>query len=138
MVVSLLAWLLLITAIALVFIIVVQDPKGGSTGMFGGGGGNSVFGSTGAPTLLTSMTKWLAITFALLSVGLTWAIRQERGQGSGSVIENAQIPAAPVNAPATAPVAPAAADSAAPTTAPAAAPAATAPAAAAPAAPAKK
>lgn len=108
--VTVLAWLQLLVAITLVFLIAIQDSKGGSSGMFGGGGGgNSLFGSTGAPNIMNTATKWLGGIFAILCFAFTIAIRNERGLNTGSVVESqsaagssATVPAIP-NATGTAP-----------------------------------
>src|SRR5690606_30139979 len=65
-------------AVALVLVILVQDPKGGSAGLFGGGGGsNSIFGATGTPTLLSKLTRYLGIAFAATCIGLSLESCQE-------------------------------------------------------------
>lgn len=79
-------------AIGLVLFVLLQDPKGGAAGVFGGGGGgsNSLFGATGAGNFLTSTTKWLAILFAITCIALTY-MTSHRG---GSVMD-AALPAQP-------------------------------------------
>lgn len=71
---TLVAVIHVLIALGLVLFVLLQDPKGGAAGVFGGGGGgsNSLFGATGAGNFLTSTTKWLAIFFAVTCVGLTY------------------------------------------------------------------
>ncbi len=63
----------MLVALALIAIILIQDPKGGSVGMFSGGagGGNSLLGATGAPSFLAKVTRYLGVMFAVTSIGLT-------------------------------------------------------------------
>ena len=57
----------------IVLFILLQDPKGGVLGVLGGGGGSkSLFGSGGASSFLITVTKWLAITFVITSVALSY------------------------------------------------------------------
>lgn len=96
--ISVLAILQLLVAIALIGIILIQDPKGGSAGMFGGGGANSVFGATGAPTFLTTLTKWLAAIFAVNCILIALVLKQGT---SGSVTDKLSADA-PITPPAAA------------------------------------
>ncbi len=92
-----------IFCVLLILIVLLQDPKNaGSGGVFGGGGANSVLGSTGAVTFLTKLTQWSAITFGVTCILLSLMSRPD----SGSVLDSAPSPAAPVNG--AAPVVPAA------------------------------
>jgi len=92
-----------IFCILLILIVLLQDPKSsGGGGVFGGGGANSVLGSTGAVTFLTKLTQWSAVIFGVTCILLSLMSRPE----SGSVLDAAPSPAAPVNG--TAPVVPSA------------------------------
>lgn len=63
----------LVIGISLVLFVLLQDPKGGAMGVFSGGSSaNSFFGASGASNFLTATTKWLAILFAVSSLGLTY------------------------------------------------------------------
>jgi preprotein translocase subunit SecG len=74
-------------AVALILVILVQDPKGGSAGLFGGGGGsNSIFGATGTPTLLSKFTRYLGVAFAVTCIGLSLNSCQQ-----GSVTDRALL-----------------------------------------------
>jgi preprotein translocase subunit SecG len=63
----------IISAIALIFVILIQDDQGdGIGGLFGGGGGSSTpFGSRSG-NILTKFTSILATVFILCSFGLAW------------------------------------------------------------------
>jgi preprotein translocase subunit SecG len=68
----------LFTALMLILFVMLQDPKGG--GAFGIGGSaatQSIFGNTGAANFLTITTKWLAIVFAVTSIGLSFLSRDQ-------------------------------------------------------------
>ncbi|MDP8228336.1 MAG: preprotein translocase subunit SecG [Candidatus Electryoneaceae bacterium] len=62
---------LLISAV-LVFVILQQAPKGGglSGSMFGGGGGgaSTLFGARSAASMLSNITKYLAVAFLAISL----------------------------------------------------------------------
>lgn len=83
----------LLVAVVLILFVLLQDPKGGGAmGVFGGGSSStSVFGSTGAGNVLTSVTKGAAILFALSCIGLTYLI----SNSSQSVVDSLPV-AAPV------------------------------------------
>ena len=92
----------MLAAFGLIFLVLIQDPKGGAMGVFGAGGSssNSFFGSTGATNFLTKLTRWLAILFAGCCLFLAYLTTHK----SSSVMD--QLPAVPAAAPA--PAAPAA------------------------------
>lgn len=94
MLLTFLAILHVLIAVVLVLFVLIQDPKGGAAGMFGGGGGgqNTLFGATGASNFLTKVTKWMAISFAVTSIALTY-ITSHKG---GSVMDE-YIPPAPTS-----------------------------------------
>jgi preprotein translocase subunit SecG len=64
-----------IIGIGLIIFVLLQDPKDGAAGVFGGGSSSkSFFGASGASNFLTTTTKWLAVLFActcLLMTGIT-------------------------------------------------------------------
>ena len=64
----------ILACVFIVIFILLQDPKGGVLGRLGGGGGGSqtFFGSQGAGGFLVTATKWLALTFALTSITLSY------------------------------------------------------------------
>ena len=73
--VTTLAVLHVVVCIFLVLLILIQDPKGGGGGLFSGGGSNSMLGSTGATDLLSKITKYTAVLFGALCIGLTIATK---------------------------------------------------------------
>ena len=84
-------------ALLLIILVLLQDPKGGgAAGMFGGGGGSqgSFFGASGAGNFLSTLTKWMAIVFAVTSIGMTYMTSKS---GSNSVMDD-YIPTAPAGA----------------------------------------
>lgn len=81
-------------ALLLIVLVLLQDPKGGgAAGVFGGGGGSqsSFFGATGAGSFLSTLTKWMAIAFAVTSIGMTYMTSHS---GSSSIMDD-YIPEAP-------------------------------------------
>lgn len=79
--------------LALVCFVLMQDPKDGASGIFGGGSSSkSFFGSTGAGNFLSTGTKWLAVAFSVTCLLLT-AITTKH---STSVLDDANAaPTAP-------------------------------------------
>ena len=67
-----------LTALALIGLILIQHGKGADAGAsFGGGASSStVFGGSGASSFLTRTTAILATVFMLTSLGLAWHARQ--------------------------------------------------------------
>ena len=120
-------------AIGMVALILMQRGAGAQAGSgFGGGASSTVFGARGASNFLSKTTKWMAITFFLISLFMAWyATRQatNRGPVQQDLGVMAQLPAAPAPKPAAGD----GAVPAAPVQAPPAAPAA--PASSVPAAP---
>ena len=90
MLLTFLTWIHVVVALILIFFVLLQDPKGGGAmGVFGGGGGsNSLFGSTGAGNFFSKVTTTAAILFAVLCIGLTYAISHP-----GSSVLDKTIPA---------------------------------------------
>ena len=70
----------IIIALLLIFLVLVQDSKGGMGALGGGGGSNSVLGAAGAENILAKMTRWVAICFGVSCVLLT--IYSSRGTSS--------------------------------------------------------
>jgi preprotein translocase subunit SecG len=61
----------IIITITLIFLVLIQDSKGGGMGAFGGGGNsNSVLGATGATSLAAKLTQWFAVAFAISCITL--------------------------------------------------------------------
>lgn len=63
--------LYLVVAIAMIFFILMQRGAGAQAGSgFGSGASGTVFGSSGAGNFLTLSTKWLAVAFFGISIGM--------------------------------------------------------------------
>jgi len=117
----------MLSALAMIGLVLVQHGKGADMGAaFGSGGSGSLFGATGGANFLSRSTAVLAAVFFSCTLLLAY-LGNVRPQSSGSVLEGAavtvpapasdnspaaQIPgnapaAAPVSMPASAPIAPA-------------------------------
>jgi preprotein translocase subunit SecG len=91
---NLLTVLHVIITIGLIFLVLVQDSKGGGMGAFGGGGNSSsVLGATGATSLASKLTQWFAVAFAISCITLA----MYSGKSKKSVVDQM----APVPPPAT-------------------------------------
>jgi preprotein translocase subunit SecG len=89
---TLLSLVHVIVGVALILFVLLQDPKGGAMGVFGGGSSSqSFFGASGASNFLTTTTKWLAVMFAITCLTLTY-ITTKKG---GSVMDTYVPPATP-------------------------------------------
>src|SRR3954466_8273677 len=63
----------ILSALALVGLVLLQHGKGADVGAaFGGGASGSIFGATGSANFLSRATAILATVFFLTSMGLTW------------------------------------------------------------------
>ena len=96
--------LYVLVAIAMIGLILMQRGAGAQAGSgFGGGASATVFGSRGASNFLSKSTKWLAITFFVISMGM--AIYASKGAREGGATQAApdlgvmgqQLPAAPAS-----------------------------------------
>ena len=120
----------MLTALAMIGLILIQHGKGADMGAaFGSGSAGSLFGASGSANFLSRTTAVLAAVFFACTLLLAY-FGHARPAGGGSLLERAAIGAPVAPAPAPAPV-----DSAAQIPAGSAAPAPAAPASA-PAAPA--
>ena len=72
-----------LVAIAIIAFVLLQQGAGASAGSgFGGGASATVFGARGASNFLSKSTKWLAITFFVISMGMAmYASKQANRQG---------------------------------------------------------
>ena len=76
---------LVIDALGLIALIMIQQGKGASVGAaFGSGASQTMFGSAGASSFLTTLTTWLAVAFFVITFALAWAAR-ERAETLGSI-----------------------------------------------------
>jgi len=133
-----------LSAIAIIGLVLLQHGKGADMGAaFGSGASGSLFGATGSSNFLSKSTALAAAIFFAATLGLSMLANQRGVSTGGGIMENVTAPAPvkgsaaiPSAAPAAPEAVPAAAPAAAPAAveaAPAAVPAASAPAASAPA-----
>jgi preprotein translocase subunit SecG len=95
----------MISALAMVGLILVQHGKGADMGAaFGSGGSGSLFGASGSANFLSRTTAVLATVFFVSTLMLAYFGTARPAASSGSVLENAAL-VAPVPA-AVAPAAP--------------------------------
>ncbi|MHB8534480.1 MAG: preprotein translocase subunit SecG [Sulfuricaulis sp.] len=97
-----------ISAIALIGLILLQQGKGADIGAaFGSGASQTLFGSRGTANFLTRTTAILATVFFVCNLGLAWLYAKQPGSASvtQSVIteqlpvKKAQTPTLPVETP---------------------------------------
>jgi preprotein translocase subunit SecG len=101
-----------LVAAALVGVILMQRSEGGGLGI--GGSPSGALGARGAADFMTRATKWLAVTFVVMSIVLAaLSVRESRVGGVSSTLDRdvsgaaapdllADPAAAPASAPATA------------------------------------
>ena len=96
-------------AVGMIALILMQRGAGAQAGSgFGGGASATVFGSRGASSFLSKGTKWLAIAFFTISMGMAWYATHratpqgpvEQDLGVMTQVPAAQVPAVPAVAPA--------------------------------------
>lgn len=100
MVLQLVNVLYVLLAIAMVALILMQRGAGAQAGSgFGGGASSTVFGARGASNFLSKTTKWLAVLFFAISMGMAvYASRVGRAGPADTAADlgvMAQVPAAP-------------------------------------------
>jgi len=84
----------IIVCFVLIGIILLQPGTGADlAGAFGGQGSQTAFGPRGTVSLLTKVTAWLAIVFAITSIALTVLVAK-RGSGH-SVLSGVPAQTAP-------------------------------------------
>lgn len=98
-----------LVAVAMVALILMQRGSGAAAGAgFGAGASATVFGASGSANFLSTTTKWLAVVFFGMSLGMAWhASRSEPRSGEPEAIQDiglmgdqALAPEVPVEAPA--------------------------------------
>jgi preprotein translocase subunit SecG len=60
----------IILTLSLIFLVLIQDSKGGGLGGLSGGNANTLLGATGATSLAAKFTRYTAIGFAVSCLGL--------------------------------------------------------------------
>jgi len=89
----------ILSALAMIGLILVQHGKGADMGAaFGSGGAGSLFGASGSANFLSRTTAVLAAVFFVCTLALAYFGNLRTG-GSGSVLDRVSAPA-PVTAPA--------------------------------------
>ena len=88
-----------LVAIAMIALILMQRGSGAAAGSgFGGGASSTVFGSRGASNFLSKSTKWLAITFFVISMGMAMYASNSANPGAAAGAPDlgvmGQVPAA--------------------------------------------
>ncbi len=88
-----------LSALAIIILVLLQHGKGADMGAaFGGGASGSLFGATGSANFLSRTTAAVATVFFIATLGLAYvgtAVKRPANSGGGGVMES--IPAAPVN-----------------------------------------
>jgi len=75
-------------AAALVGVILMQRSEGGGLGIGGGGSPGGLMSARGAADFLTRATKWLAVTFVVLSIVMAAvAVKATKGEGITSTLD---------------------------------------------------
>ncbi|PWW48717.1 protein translocase subunit secG [Melaminivora alkalimesophila] len=95
--VNLILALQILTALAMIGLILIQHGKGADMGAaFGSGGSGSLFGASGSANFLSRTTAVLATVFFLSTLSLAY-LGNQRTPSVGSVLEApaAAVPAAP-------------------------------------------
>lgn len=66
----------ILISVTLIILILLQQGKGSDIGSaFGSGASNTMLGSSSSVSPLTKITAILALIFLILSLGMTWQIR---------------------------------------------------------------
>ncbi len=82
----------MLSALAMIGLILVQHGKGADMGAaFGSGGSGSLFGATGGANFLSRTTAVLAGVFFACTLLLAYMGNQRPTAGSGSVLEGAAV-----------------------------------------------
>jgi preprotein translocase subunit SecG len=84
----------ILTALAMIGLILLQHGKGADMGAaFGGGASGSLFGATGSANFLSRTTAVLAAVFFVCTLALAYFSHSVQPASSGSVLERAAVPA---------------------------------------------
>jgi preprotein translocase subunit SecG len=72
----------ILSAVAIIGLVLIQHGKGADMGAsFGSGASQTIFGSAGSGNVLTRSTTWLAVVFFLTSLGLAVVARDRADAG---------------------------------------------------------
>ena len=108
LVVTIILTVQMLSALAMIGLILVQHGKGADMGAaFGSGSSGSLFGASGSANFLSRTTAILATVFFLCTLALAYFGNQRPSASTGSVLESVAPAAAPAaqQAPAPAPAA---------------------------------
>jgi preprotein translocase subunit SecG len=100
MVLTLILVVQMLSALAMIGLILIQHGKGADMGAaFGSGGSGSLFGATGGANFLSRTTAVLAAVFFVCTLLLAYFSNARPASPTGSVLEGAAVtaPAAPVD-----------------------------------------
>ena len=91
-----------LVAIAMIVLILMQRGAGAAAGSgFGAGASATVFGARGSANFLSTATKWLAVVFFAMSLGMAW-YATHGGKPAAAELEDigamSDVPAAPAPA----------------------------------------
>jgi preprotein translocase subunit SecG len=75
----------ILSSLAIISLVLLQQGKGADMGSaFGSGSAGSLFGATGAANFMSRATKWAAVVFFISTIGLAYvANRGNMGQDTG-------------------------------------------------------
>ena len=87
-----------LVAVAMIVLILMQRGAGAAAGSgFGAGASATVFGARGSANFLSTTTKWLAVVFFAMSLGMAW-YATHGGKAAANVVEDigamSDVPAA--------------------------------------------
>ena len=92
----------MVSAVAMIGLILIQHGKGADMGAaFGSGGSGSLFGASGSANFLSRTTAFLATVFFVCTLALAY-FGNLHPAGTSSVLDSAAAPAAPASAAASA------------------------------------
>ena len=93
-VVSILITVQIISAVAMIGLVLVQHGKGADMGAaFGGGSAGSLFGASGSANFLSRTTAVLATVFFVATLLLAYVSNAKPASAGGSVLENPAVTA---------------------------------------------
>ncbi|HLS43442.1 MAG TPA: preprotein translocase subunit SecG [Paenalcaligenes sp.] len=98
---SILQAIQVISSLAIIALVLLQQGKGADMGSaFGGGSAGSMFGSAGAANFLSRMTKWAAVVFFVSTGALAWVAFKPAAGEAGGVMQGFESVVPGVNVPA--------------------------------------
>ena len=90
-----------LVAISMTVLILLQRGAGAQAGSgFGAGASGTVFGSQGSASFLSKSTKWLAVTFFVITLLMAW-LHVKRSVDAANGAQGSVMAGAPAAAPAT-------------------------------------